>query len=153
MNGYGRLTIGTTACSTGGAWIYIAGDLQLGIAYVGQTSDKRGVLGRWIGHLTDDTAGFRRRVRDWDETAWTSIRPVVVFWSLGNAPAFTGVESSLREAVEYLVQTGLRSTSRRPPFTLISRVRTNPAVHIPAVRRHAERILRDFEANYPVLLT
>ena len=151
MNASGRIIFDSGESATSGAWIYVALDFSYRIAYVGQTNSRNGVAGRWLQHLTTPDSGFQRRCSEYDENAQRNVRPIVVFWSLASDKRFQSEESTMREAVEYLVQIGLRVLMAKlsPPFTIISWVRSNATVHFPVVIEEAERILQDFELFYP----
>lgn len=99
---------------------------------------------------------FRRRLAEWDENALERIRDlVVVYGSLGDGGEFAGLESSHREGVEYLVQVGIYEfgASLKPSIRIISEVRTNPTVHLPAVMSPADRVLSCIREGYPEIFS
>src|SRR5262245_57323264 len=87
-------------------YLYIGFSRSEHVAYVGQTLDRRGVLGRWTDHLSggDEASSFRRRLAEVDESAFERLDDLtVVAWDLGDGTGFMSIETSHREAVEYLV--------------------------------------------------
>ncbi|OAR25083.1 hypothetical protein A8W25_28495 [Streptomyces sp. ERV7] len=76
---------------------------------------------------------------------------LVIFWpDMGDAEEFMTVETSHREAVEYLVQRQLRTILARgkPALTVISKVRSNRAVQLPIVRDSAEQVVESFRGYF-----
>jgi hypothetical protein len=71
-------------------------------------------------------------------------------FSLPQETLFLNIESSFREAVEYLVQIGLYEKRERlvPVFRLISNVRTNERVIDYRVNLIAKNILEKFVSMY-----
>jgi hypothetical protein len=120
------------------------------------TIDRRGVLSRWADHLSRDidASSFRRRLYDWDETAWDRLDDLVIFWAdIGGAPEFVTLETSHRESVEYLVQREMRSivAGGMYPLQIISIVRSNRTVNLSIVRDAAEFVLNAFRQHYEIL--
>jgi hypothetical protein len=117
------------------------------------TLDRRGVLGRWADHLSRDftASSFRRRLQEWDSTAWQRLDDLVIFWAdMGTAPEFLNVETSHREAVEYLVQSRIRviAADGDHPLRIISIVRSNQTANLLVVRNAAAMILDAFQLHY-----
>jgi hypothetical protein len=149
----GAAHIGDPGLARRRAYIYCGYSREVGFAYVGMTLDRRGVLGRWADHLSRDTTGssFRRRLHEWDETAWQRVRDLTVFWAeMGDQAEFLTVETSHRESVEYLVQTKLRLIVGRgdPPLRIISFVRSNRTINLPSVQKAASGVLDAFYSHY-----
>jgi hypothetical protein len=103
--------------------------------------------------LSRDTnsSSFRRRLYEWDDSAWSKLDDLVIFWAdIGDAPEFLTVETSHRESVEYLVQRELRSivAGGTSPLHIISVVRSNNTVDLPVVRDAAKFVLDAFKQHY-----
>jgi hypothetical protein len=135
------------------AYIYCGYSRKVGVAYVGMTIGRRGVLGRWADHLSRDidSSSFRRRLYNWDESAWSRLDDLVIFWAdIGDAPEFLTLETSHRESVEYLVQREIRSivAGGMFPLRVISVVRPNYTVDLPIVRDAAKFVLNAFRQHY-----
>ena len=106
------------------SYIYIWVSKNLQCIYVGQTSGNGGVVSRSSGHVrkkgTLRTRVYERcgmqieSANDWN----------VLSFVLPKKKIFTGVASSHREAIEYLVQTKLNEirADTKPPFEIVSNV-------------------------------
>ena len=132
------------------AYIYIWFSKICKVAYVGETNNRYGSFGRAWQHLqTNGTLRSR-----FEERVGLSIEKaddlILVSFLLPNDREFIGVESSYREAVEYLVQIGLREKrgDLTPSFDLISRVRPNDRISDQAIKEIADNIVADFVSNY-----
>lgn len=148
-----RIALGSTEAARRRPFIYIGLSRAEHVAYVGQTLDKRGVLGRWVDHVSahEDISSFRRRLAERDELAFARLVDLeVLAWDLGDDAAFATLETSHREGVEYLLQARLWSFcgDLQPWLTVISRVRPNPTASMPVVREAAERIITEFRIAY-----
>lgn len=132
------------------AYIYIWFSKIWRVAYIGETNNQYGSFGRAWQHLQ---ANGTLRSR-FEEKVGLSIENaddlMLVSFLLPNNREFIGVESSYREAVEYLVQFGLREKrgDLTPSFDLISRVRANDRVSNLAIKKLADAIISDFVLNY-----
>jgi hypothetical protein len=132
-------------------FVYIGFSRQEAVAYVGQTIDRRGIMGRWTDHLSRsfEVSSFRRRLKDYDEYAFDRMTDLrVVGYDLGDNALFRTAESSWREGVEYLVQVGLRSASISPLLRIISTVRSNSTVTQDLTQRTASKVLHSFVTLY-----
>lgn len=125
------------------------------IVYVGQTLDKRGVMGRWVDHLSRrESSSFFCRLSDIDEDAFDRIADLrILAWDLGDNRSFATVETSHREAVEYLVQKELWTFcgDLDPWLKPISKVRASAAVERDFVRDKAGEIVAEFRSYYESL--
>jgi len=133
--------------------VYVGCSRTARIVYVGQTAGGDGVLGRWSHHLSASRSSFWRRVEERGECDPEAIDDLVVFAAeLGPEPHWNGVESSHREAVEYLVQVGLHSLSGDldPFLRVISHVRANTTCALSFVRTRAHEVIHEFVAWYSV---
>lgn len=133
-------------------YIYVAFSQTEHIVYVGQTIGKEGVIGRWVQHLSSrGNSSFQRRLADHDETAFSRLRDLTVFyWDLGDAARFQTVETTDREAVEYLTSVKLRRLGGlvQPYFRVISTVRPNRAIEDALIQDTAARITHEFRERY-----
>lgn len=133
--------------------VYIGCSRSASVAYIGQTAGQTGVLGRWAHHLSSSTSSFWRRIEERGGCEPGAIEDLAVFASgLGVEPHWNGVESSHREAVEYLVQVRLQAVcgDLDPFLRIISHVRPNLTCQLPFVRTRAEAIAAEFVAWYEV---
>lgn len=75
---------------------------------------------------------------------------ILLSYPLPQTAEFTGAESSYREAVEYLVQIGLRDIRGkvRPPLILISNIRTTPLSSSKNLAELASAIVSSFQETY-----
>lgn len=76
---------------------------------------------------------------------------ILVSYPLPKEPEYTSEESSYREAIEYLVQIGLRDIRGKvkPRFRLISNVRTVERSSSAFLKRYADEIVENFLEVYP----
>jgi hypothetical protein len=135
------------------AYIYLWISKKWQVIYVGQTSDRWGSFGRAYGHIQEQGT-FRCRFEEIGIATLEEANDLVlVSYPLPQRPEFTGIESSYREAVEYLVQIGLRDIrgAVSPGFNLVSRVRATDRVSNSQIQRYAEEIVLDFQAKYPTI--
>jgi hypothetical protein len=131
--------------------VYVGCSKQARIAYVGQTAGERGVLARWSDHLGSSSSSFWRRVLERGDCDVDSITDLEVFAAeLGEDAQWNSIEASHREAVEYLVQRGLRLVSGDlvPYLRVISHVRANETCSLESVRQKAEVVLDAFLTWY-----
>lgn len=133
------------------AFIYLWISKRWRVVYVGQTNDRRGSLGRAFSHIRDDGT-FRMR---FEEEVGIKLEAaddlILVSYPLPRTPEYTGEESSYREAVEYLVQIGLRDirSEVRPKFSLVSNVRSVGRSSSLFIKEYADEIVKDFLEIYP----
>jgi hypothetical protein len=134
----------------GKAYIYLWISKKWRVIYVGQTNEKQGSFGRAYSHIQAQGT-FRKR---FEEELGIRIEEaddlILVSYPLPQQPEYIGVESSYREAVEYLVQIKLRDIrgSVEPKFKLISKVRYTDRASNLMTEELANEIVKDFKENY-----
>lgn len=132
------------------AYVYIWISKKYRLVYVGQTNALRGTLGRARNHIGkhgtlrlrfESTVGEKLEVAD---------DLILASYTLPRQREYLGLESSYREAIEYLVQKGLvvARTGVSPTYKLISKVRYTDRASDVVVREYAREIVNDFKANY-----
>ena len=133
------------------AFIYLWISKRWRVIYVGQTNDRRGSFGRAFSHLRDNGT-FRMR---FEEEVGIRLEAaddlILVSYPLPKEPEYTSEESSYREAIEYLVQIGLRDVRGevQPKFSLISNVRTVGRSSNSFLKKYADEIVKNFLEIYP----
>ncbi|MFJ2342400.1 hypothetical protein [Streptomyces antimycoticus] len=150
---WGAALVGDPGLCRARAYIYCGYSLEVGVAYIGMTVAQNGIFGRWGDHLGRalERSSFKRRLHEYDELAWGKIDDLVIFWAdMGSRGDFLTVETTHREAVEYLVQRELRLLLARskPPLAVISKVRSNRAVKLSFVQESASRVIELFELHF-----
>lgn len=134
----------------GRSYIYFWVSKQARVVYVGQTAERTGTYGRGYGHLQVGGT-LRGRVEEATGCELEEFNDLLlVSYRLPETPEYVGLESSYREAVEYLVHTYLLTERGNvsPTFRVIANIRTNGRTEQPAVRQLAENIATDFLRNY-----
>jgi hypothetical protein len=133
------------------AFLYLWISKKWKVVYVGQTNDKRGSFGRAFSHVsTNGTLRLR-----FEEEVGVKLEfaddLVLLSFPLPQDPVYTSEESSYREAIEYLVQIGLRNIrgSVKPKFLLISNVRFMERASNLSIQGYANEIIRGFLETYP----
>ncbi|MBD3883281.1 hypothetical protein IFO70_16055 [Phormidium tenue FACHB-886] len=133
------------------AFVYLWISKKWRVIYVGQTNDRKGSFGRAFSHIQDNGT-LRTR---FEEQVGTKLEAaddlILVSYPLPKEPEYTSEESSYREAIEYLVQIGLRDVRGevKPKFNLISNVRTVERTSNPSLKRYADKIVKNFLEVYP----
>jgi hypothetical protein len=90
------------------AYIYIWYSKKWRVVYVGQTNDIRGTLGRAISHVQENGT-LRMRFEDTvGEALELADDLIMISFPLPSEREFISLETSYREAVEFLVQTELQ---------------------------------------------
>lgn len=147
-----EINVGSVSVSRCRPYVYIGFSRKEHVAYVGQTVDKRGFMGRWSDHLSRrEDSSFFCRLSDRDEEAFDRITDLrIVAWDLGGRKSYATLESSHREGVEYLVQKELWTIcgDLYPWLRPISNVRPTPAVAHDFVREKANEIVAGFKTHY-----
>jgi hypothetical protein len=147
-----EINVGSVSVSRCRPYVYLGFSCAEHIVYVGQTLDKRGFLGRWTDHLARrDRSSFFCRLAEHDEDAFDRITDLrVLAWDLGDNRPFATIETSHREAVEYLVQKELWGFCGEldPWLRPISKVRASAAVERDFVRDKAAEIVTEFRSYY-----
>lgn len=86
------------------AFIYMIISKKFKTAYIGQTNEKGGVLGRINSHLKENGT-FRTHFEDKIGFSIDEIEDLsILSYNLGSEKIYTSLESSFREGVEYLVK-------------------------------------------------
>lgn len=132
------------------AYIYLWISKKWQIIYVGQTNDKRGSIGRAFSHIQDEGTLRQRFEEEVGVRLEQADDLILVSYPLPQEPKYFGIETSYREAIEYLVQIGLRDIRGdvEPTFQVISNIRCNDRTSSPFIRKYATEIVRNFQANY-----
>ena len=145
-----EVNLGSVGACSWRPYVYLGFSCAEHIVYVGQTIDKRGFMGRWIDHLSRGAdSSFCARLAEYDEKAFDRITDLrILAWDLGDDPNFHTLETSHREAVEFLVQKDLRNARLDPWLKPISTVRFSPAVNRDFVKEKASEIVDEFKAHY-----
>lgn len=132
------------------AYIYLWISKKYKVIYVGQTNEKRGSFGRAFSHI-QDRGTLRLR---FEEKLGIKLEEaddlVLVSYPLPQQQEYIGIESSYREAIEYLVQIKLRDIRGKvePKFNLISNIRCSDRVSNFSLEKYANEIVKDFQDNY-----
>jgi len=132
------------------AYIYIWLSKNWKAVYVGQTNDVKGTLGRACGHVAADGSLRRNFETEIGIPLEQADDLLLISYSLPQTPEYLSLETSYREAVEYLVQVKLLQIRGKlsPPFRLISKVRPNDRVIDVSINEYAEAIVEDFRQDY-----
>jgi hypothetical protein len=133
------------------AYVYIWLSKKHRIVYVGQTNSARGTLGRARNHVGKLGTLRMRFEGETGERLETAEDLILASYALPQEPEYIGVETSYREAVEYLVQANLviARGSLSPTFKLISKVRYTDRASSAFIQRYALEIVSDFSTRYP----
>lgn len=133
------------------SYIYIWHSSKFRICYVGQTNGVMGVLGRAYQHLNPNGMSntLRKRFEQEEGIKLEEVNDFFLFsYCLPTIAEFLSIESSYREAVEYLVQYQLIEMRTALPyhlkFKIISQVRTNDRVTSSNLRNIADYISSHF---------
>lgn len=132
------------------AYVYIWFSKKYRVVYVGQTNSIRGTFGRARNHI-GKRGTLRYRFEDEiGEKLEAADDLVLASYALPQEPEYIGVETSYREAIEYLVQVNLLMTRGTfiPSFKLISKVRYSDRATNALIKNYAIEIVADFAANY-----
>lgn len=137
------------------AWVYVWVSKAWRVAYVGQTHDAVGTLGRAASHLGAEGTFRRCFVAATNEAVEHASDLVLLSFALPDEGRYRTLESAYRESVEYNVQWGLQRLrgDLDPPFRVISTVRYFPQSEDPTVVQASNIIVAGFEAIYPTLPT
>lgn len=118
--------------------------------YVGETNERRGTFGRARSHI-GSLGTLRKQVEvKLGERLETVDDLNLLSFILPQEPKFTGIESTYRESVEYLVQVKLieRRVQCNPPFKIISTVRPFSRTTEASIQKIAEEIVEGFLSVY-----
>ena len=86
------------------AYIYIWFSKSTGFVYVGETNNAKGVVGRAVQHITNDTGTLYNRVYDKGYDINQIDDFILLSYPLPREKRFTSEETSYRISVEYMVQ-------------------------------------------------
>jgi hypothetical protein len=132
------------------SYIYIWVSKKHKFIYVGETNERRGTFGRARSHI--GTMGtLRKQV---EEKLGESLEVVddlhLLSFQLPQESKYTGLESSYRESIEYLVQIKLieKRVHCEPPFRIISNVRPFARTTDASIQRLSENIVVGFMNTY-----
>lgn len=132
------------------AYIYIWYSKKARIAYVGQTNERHGVVGRASAHISRHGT-LRTRLLEKDGSSIEDFDDwVLMSYRFPFIKKYISNESSYRLAVEYLVQTLLIEERGKlnPPLRLISNVTYTDYCNSVQVRRLASEIIEEFKSSY-----
>ncbi|QXD13941.1 hypothetical protein GQ464_010775 [Rhodocaloribacter litoris] len=135
------------------AYIYIWLSKKHRVVYVGQTNGTEGTLGRAAQHVTI-RGTFRQRFEEVVGLQLEAIDDLILLsFPLPFEPEFTGIESSFREGVEFLVQQGLLDarSNLTPMYRVISTVRPTAQASLKRVQTCADDIVKQFVVAYATL--
>ncbi len=141
-------------------FIYIVVD-DIGYLYIGETTEKRGAMGRFAYHLQYDNkknkgysegATFLKRLIEDDKAYFNDTNDIkditMICYNLSCFGDFTGnLYKSNREAIEFLVQSEMRERSvdktLRIPYSIISNVENNSYTNLDDYKKWANEICDD----------
>jgi len=135
------------------AYVYVWITKERKSVYVGQTSGDGGVVGRAGAHVKSNGTLRERFYEAYGEQIECAEDWYILTFPLPKKKKYTGPESSYRNAVEYLVQTGLNEVrgSYVPPFRVISNICYSDRCSEPDVRAIAKSILSAIEEVFPTI--
>ncbi|WP_144027143.1 hypothetical protein [Paenibacillus sp. FSL R7-0273] len=134
------------------AYIYIILSKSHRTVYVGETNDRHGTIGRLRAHI-GSCGTFRKRFEERIDDDLENVDDLILLsYVLPSDPLYTGVASTYRQSVEYLVQVKLleRRASLNKAFKVISNVRTFSTTSEKKVEKLAETIVLKFIDYYNI---
>jgi hypothetical protein len=128
------------------AYIYIWISHEIGCVYVGQTNGDGGVVGRAGAHVKRSGTLRERVLGRCDEQLESAKDWLLLSFVLPAKKNYTGAASSYREAVEYLVQTGLNEIrgDLERPFVIVSNINYSDYCRLLEVQKISSSIIQDF---------
>jgi hypothetical protein len=132
------------------AYIYIWLSKLWQVLYIGQTNDASGTLSRAVSHVQANGT-FRQRFENKTGVRLEKAKDLVLIsFLLPQENEYLSIESSYREAVEYLVQLEMHDIrgSLEPSYKIISNVRYNDRAAYSATQKIAKQIILDFQDTY-----
>lgn len=131
------------------AYIYLWVSKEMRVVYVGQTNEKNAVIGRAIGHISENGT-LRKRCFEEGLVLENIDDFMLLSYELPNEKRFISVESSFRLAVEYLVQVKLHEVRAKlnPIFKIISKVTYTDCASDNNIIKIADDIVTDFVNIY-----
>lgn len=132
------------------SYIYIWVSKKLKCVYVGETNERRGSFGRARSHIGSKGTLRERFEERLGEKLEAGDDLTLLTFQLPQDVKYTGIESTYRECVEYLVQTQLLQIRRNynPSFQIISNVRTFSRTNDASVKKIADDIVEGFSKVY-----
>jgi len=132
------------------AYIYILYSKSHHVAYVGETNDANGAIGRLNGHISP-TGTFCKQISEKRGIILEEITDLILFsCSLPQAAEYVSIERVYRRGVEYLVQEKLWETcgDLQPYLYIVSNVRYSDTSSIRSVQKLANAIFDAFLDSY-----
>lgn len=132
------------------AYIYILYSKSHRVAYVGETNDARGVIGRLNAHIGPDGT-LRVRLMEKRGVELNEVSDLCLFaYRLPAEPEYVSIEKAYRRGVEYLVQFELRQIcgELRPYLHILSNVNCNDASSLRSIQSIASEITASFASTY-----
>ena len=109
------------------------------LVYIGQSGQKRGVLGRFLGHVDNDGT-LIKKLREVGVSSFSDI--AVVAMDLTEYKIFNDLYSMSREALEFLINSAMKAKGCKAkiPFEVISYVANRSLVHDFKIQEIAEEV-------------
>lgn len=128
------------------AYIYIWFSKSTGFVYVGETNNVRGVIGRAVQHVTNETGTLYNRIYDQGYDINQIDDFILLSYPLPREKRFRSEETSHRISVEYLVQKKLieRRKDQDKPYKTVSNVKPGPFVDLAIIQKLSDEIVDDF---------
>lgn len=117
------------------------------LVYVGQTCQKKGVLGRFHQHMSDGTLTTIMKEKGINEFEEISVIAI----DLSEYSIFNDVYNRKREALEYIIQREMKAEGCKTaiPFKVISRVYYNSEVVNQKIEKLAKKIVKNIIHKIP----
>lgn len=128
------------------AYIYIWFSKATGFVYVGETKNIKGVIGRAVQHVTNETGTLYNRIYDKGYDINQIEDFILLSYPLPREKRFLSEETSYRISVEYLVQKKLieRRKDQDNPYKIVSNVTPGPFVDLAIIQKLSDEIVDDF---------
>jgi len=136
------------------AYIYIWVSKLYSVLYIGMTNNSSGSIGRANGHF-NRRGTFRKRFIENKGIGIENVNDLILLtFPLPKKREYTGLESSYRESVEYLVvkKLQLKRGLLMPIFDVVSwHDRTPKRLNNSEIKNISDQIVLEFEGVYPTL--
>lgn len=145
-----HVVLGDCFIGTNRAYIYLLYSKAFRVAYVGETNDANGVIGRLNAHVSS-RGTFRTQLMEKRGLNLDEIDDLALFaYRLPPEPEFIGIEKAYRRGVEYQVQFHLRQVcgDLRPFLRIISNVDYSDASSLRPIQVIAENVIDEFARAY-----
>jgi len=132
------------------AYIYILYSKSHHVAYIGETNDANGVIGRLNGHVSQNGT-FCRQILERRGIPLNEVTDLILFsCSLPLSPEYVSTERVYRRGVEYLVQEKLWETcgDLQPYLYIVSNVKYSDTSSLRSVQKIASSIFDAFWDSY-----